>query len=106
MATAKFVQDKEQLNLQLNSNGVWECRGRIQGDYPVYLPDIALFTTEVIKYAHEVTLHGGVSITMAKVREEFWVPPANDGEEDSQTLVWMQAFPSNAFESTTPWKSA
>ena len=39
----KFLEDKEQLNLQLNKEGIWECHRRIQGEYPVYLPDSMLF---------------------------------------------------------------
>ena len=35
---AKFPVDKEQLNLKPNVEGVLECRGRIQSDYPEYLP--------------------------------------------------------------------
>ena len=31
----KFQHDKLHLNLQRNSQGIFECRGRIQGDYPV-----------------------------------------------------------------------
>ena len=34
-----YQEDQLQLNLQPNSEGVLECRGRIQGLYPVYLPD-------------------------------------------------------------------
>ena len=34
----KFDDDKLQLNLQEKSDGLLECGGRIQGDYPIYLP--------------------------------------------------------------------
>ena len=70
---AKFPDDKEQLNLKPNVEGVLECRGRIQGDYPVYLPDTAPYTVKVVRHAHVVTLHGGAALTMANVRERFWV---------------------------------
>ena len=56
--TVKFARDQEQLNLQLNTDGVLECRGRIQGEYPIYLPDSNSFTAEIVKQAHETTLHG------------------------------------------------
>ena len=46
------------LNLQMNANGIYEYRGRIQGEYPIYLPDSFLFTAEVVKRAHHTTLHG------------------------------------------------
>ena len=34
-----FLEDKEQLRLEVNRDGIWECHGRIQGEYPIYLPD-------------------------------------------------------------------
>ena len=52
---AKFPDDKEQLNLKPNVEGVLECRGRIQGDYPVYLLDSALYTVKVVQCAHDVS---------------------------------------------------
>ena len=51
-----------------------ECRGRIQGEYPTYLPDTHQFTHKVVEEAHLVTLHGGVGLTMTKVRSRYWVP--------------------------------
>ena len=73
MNNMTFLEDKPQLNLQLNANGVWECRGRIQGEYPVYLSDSTLYA-EVWSHSHVTTLHGGVGLTMAKVREKLWIP--------------------------------
>ena len=74
LSNPSFPEDKHQLNLQLNADGVLECRGRIQGEYPVYLPDSVLYTAKCAQRAHVTTLHGGVSLTMAKVREKLWVP--------------------------------
>ena len=71
---AKFPDDKEQLNLKPKLEAVLECRGCIQVDYPVYLVDSALYAVKVVKCAHVVTSHGGARLTMAKVRERFWVP--------------------------------
>ena len=72
--TNKFQEDQLRLNLQKNENGLYECRGRIQGDYPLYLPDDSLFTTKLVMHAHTQTLHGGVGLTMAKIRELYWIP--------------------------------
>ena len=72
--TEKFQSDNLSLNLQENHQGILECRGRIQGDYPVYLPDKELFSEKLVAHAHKTTLHGGVGLTMAKVRERYWVP--------------------------------
>ena len=33
--TEKFRDDELTLNLQINHDGIYECRGRIQGSYPV-----------------------------------------------------------------------
>ena len=63
-----------QLNLQINSEGILECRGRIQGRYPVYLPDDYLFTEKFVQRSHRRTLHGGVALTMADIWERHWVP--------------------------------
>ena len=70
----RYQEDQLQLNLQPNSEGVLECRGRIQGHYPIYLPDSQLYTEKLVEYYHFSTLHGGVGLTMAKVRECYWVP--------------------------------
>ena len=63
-----------QLNLQRNQSGLLECRGRVQGLYPIYLPDTEIYTEKFVQQAHEDTHHGGVGLTMAKVRENHWVP--------------------------------
>ena len=70
----RFVEEKLQLNLQLNADGIWVCCGRIQGEYPLYLPDSSLFTTKLVQRAHVCTLHGGVGLVMAKIRERYWIP--------------------------------
>ena len=64
----------KKLNLQRNANGMLECRGHIQGEYLIFLPDSALYTIKVVQPAHVTTLHGGVGLTMAKVREVQSVP--------------------------------
>ncbi len=63
-----------QLNLQPNQSGLLECRGRVQGHYPIYLPETEIYTEKFVQQAHKETLHGGVGLTMAKVREKHWVP--------------------------------
>ena len=70
----KFDDDKLQLNLQERSDGLLECRGRIQGDYPIYLPDTHPYTEKLVMLSHLVALHEGVGLTMTKVREHHWVP--------------------------------
>jgi hypothetical protein len=66
--------DRLRLNLQPNAFGILECRGRIQGRYPVYLPDASLSTTKLVEDSHLHTLQWGVGMTMAHVRENYWIP--------------------------------
>ena len=72
--TAKFEKDKLQLNLQINQQQILECRGRLEGEYPIYLPDDHPFTSKLLHQAHLAILHGGVGLTMARIRELYWVP--------------------------------
>ena len=66
--------DRLQLNLQLNQDRLLECRGRLQGIYPIYVPGGTIFAEKLIQHDHKATLHGGVGLTMAKVREQYWIP--------------------------------
>ena len=73
-ASSVFQEDKLQLNLQRNKENIYECRGRLQGMYPTYLPDQDQFTEKLVMNAHIRTLHGGVGLTMTKLRETYWIP--------------------------------
>ena len=66
--------DRIALNLQLGPEKVLKCRGRLQGEYPIYLPDYRLFSQRVVERAHLRTLHGGVGLTMANVRSRYCIP--------------------------------
>lgn len=51
-----------------------ECRGQIQGHYPVYLPDYSQFTEKLMQRSHHCTLHGGVALAIADIHERHWIP--------------------------------
>ena len=72
--SCEFEDDRLRLNLQPNSEGILECRGRIQGLYPVYLPEKHLYTQKLVHREHLRTLHGGVGLTMTSVRSNHWIP--------------------------------
>ena len=72
--SSQFVSHVKQLNLQKDDRGIYICMGRIQGMYPMYLPVNSQFTEQLVRNAHLLTLHGGVGLTMTKVRENYWVP--------------------------------
>ena len=67
-------EDRLSLNLQKNKDGLLECRGRLPSPYPIYIPDTTTFAEKLVQHAHKATLHGGVGLTMAKIREEYWIP--------------------------------
>ncbi len=69
-----FKHTKQTLNLVKNKHGILECHGRIQGHCPIYLPADSEFTRKLVQRHHVETLHGGVLLTMAAVREIYWVP--------------------------------
>lgn len=68
------MEDRLQLNLQANTDALLECRGRIQGEFPIYVPDSHPYAAKLAEDAHLRTLHEGVSLTMAKVRQRHWIP--------------------------------
>ena len=69
-----FSEYRLQLNLQPNSQAIIECRGRIEGEFPIYLPDSHPFSREIVRQARSATLHGEVSFTMRKMREVYRIP--------------------------------
>ena len=71
---AHYTKIKAELNLQANEDNVAVCHGRIQGKHPIYLPRSAVFTEKLVERMHYETLHGGVGLTMAAIREQYWVP--------------------------------
>ena len=60
------------MNLQKNDEGIYVCKGRIQGFYPIYLPPNHL-SIKIAERAHLPPLHGGVGLTMSKARDDFFV---------------------------------
>eukprot|EP00795_Rhopilema_esculentum_P011259 gene11259-21450_t len=63
-----------QLNLKKINIGIYICAGRLQDDYPVYLPTDAAYTERLVMNAHLNTLHGRVGLTITKIGERYWVP--------------------------------
>lgn len=72
--TENFQENQLKLNLQRNDDGIYECRGRIQRKYPVYLLPKVSLSEKIVQDAHELTLHGGVGVTMTFVRRNYWIP--------------------------------
>ena len=64
----------EELGLLANTDNPLVCHGRIQGQYPVFLPRESKLAEKLVQRIHVQTLHRGVNLTMAAVHEQFWTP--------------------------------
>ena len=72
--TEKFNEDQERLNLVKDSEDINRCHARTQDEKPIYLPSSTKVTEELVKDAHIQSLHGGVELTIARIRDKYWVP--------------------------------
>ena len=62
----------------------------MQGEYPVYLHDSHLYTTKLVENAHQRTLHGGVRLTMARIRENvLGSETQTHGEESHKGMLLL-----------------
>ena len=71
--TDNFKEDQGCLNLRKNNAGIYQCMGRIQGQYPLYIPRRSILAEKIVHEAHKRTMHGGVILTMAAVRQNYWI---------------------------------
>ena len=84
----EFEHTRQILNLVRNEDGVLECQGRIQGKHPVYLPADATFTRKLVQRIHAEILHGGVSLTMAAIREKYCIPTRRKLVKSVRSTLW------------------
>ena len=72
---------KSQLNLQFDQSGLLQCHGRFENakltqaaKYPKLIPKDGYYTRIVVEDMHSQVLHSRISQTLAKVRQEYWIP--------------------------------
>ena len=58
-----FNEIKEALNLKKNKQGLYECCGRIIGDYPIFVLRNKLLAEKMVEKAHYQALDRGVTLT-------------------------------------------
>ena len=58
----------------MNRQGIYECHGRKQRDYPVFIQSKSVLAEKLVEEAHLQTIHGEVTLTMAKIRNQYWIP--------------------------------
>ena len=68
------LKEDGSLPLQLDNTGIWRVNSRIQGYKPIYIPRGTGLDILLVRHFHQLIGHGGVSLTMGKVRERFWIP--------------------------------
>ena len=84
----EIKKDKVNLNLQPNQNVILECRGRIEGEYPIYIPRNHPLARKLVQQAHLSTLQGRVEMTMAKIRDCYWIPKLRQLVKRVRTECW------------------
>ena len=65
-----FERQKQTLNLQRNSTGLYEFKGRIQGPYPLFILRDSTLGEKIVEDAQITTVHGGVNLTMTEMQRE------------------------------------
>ena len=65
---------RQQLNRKMNQEGIYKCHGQMQGDYTVFIPNKSLPAEKLAEEAHLQTIHGGVTLTMTRIRGQYWIP--------------------------------
>ena len=84
----EFERTTEILNLVPNEDGVLQCHGRIQGKHFVYLPADVTLTRKLVQRIHAETLHVGLSLTMAVIREKYWIPTLRKLVKSVRSACW------------------
>ena len=58
----------------MNQESIYECHGGIQGDYAVFIPNKSVLAEKLIEEAHLQTIPGGVTLTMTRISDLYWIP--------------------------------
>ena len=64
---------KSDVNLEKDEDGILRCVSRVPGFYPISLPRKCELTSLVVLQVHKQMLHGGLSVTMCRMQEKYWV---------------------------------
>ena len=86
-----------------NSSGLYECRSRILGHYLLFIPRNFMLAEKIVEDAHIKTLHGEVSLTMAEVQREYWIPHLQSLTKKVRKACYgCKRFQVTAFNNPTP----
>ena len=59
---------------KIDEEGLCQCFGRIHGEHPICIPKGSVLPEKLVQEAHILTIHEAVTLTMAKIRSEQWIP--------------------------------
>ena len=65
---------KSDVGFKKDEGGTFRCAGRVQHYNPVFIPHNCKLVALIVRRVHEQTLHGGVSTTLCRLRDKFWIP--------------------------------
>ena len=68
---------------------MYKCYGFIQGEYPIFIPRESKLEEKLIEEAHIHTIHGAVTLTMAKIRSKYWVDIKAVSEKSFENMLLM-----------------
>ena len=69
---AQASQDvKSDVALKKDEDGILRCAGRVKDYSPIFLPRSYKLAFLIVKQLHAQMMHGGVSITLCRMREKF-----------------------------------
>ena len=72
---ARASQDvKSVVALKKDVDGILRCVGRVKDYNPIFISRSCKLAFLIVKQLHEQMMHGGVSITLCRMRKKFWVP--------------------------------
>ena len=69
--TETFKINQKELNVQMSEVGLYQCFGRIQGELPIFIRNESGLAEILVEEAHILTIQGGVTLTMAKIRSGY-----------------------------------
>ena len=77
----KFQQDRKSFKLVRNTKAIYECRGRIQGSYPIYLPILSYSPRISTKYYYP------------RIYEKYEKANSKTGESEDSLLLQCEDIP-------------
>ena len=57
----------------MSEKGIYQCFGRIQGEHSILIPKESALAEKLVEEAHLLTNHGGVTLTVDKIRSKYWI---------------------------------